>query len=353
MYRTASALVLLCALGTNLSAQRQQRDAGVAVGFSPVDWAIRNPIQSGFYRLPGISADYRVGPGDELEIFISGYSDKSVSVTVTRSGDVVIPLVGPVGVKDRTTTEIEEGIRNLLLEKGLIKEPEVLVHVAEHVARPIYVLGDVDFPGQYMMSQQLTLMEAIFLAGGVDFPADRYGYLHRRIDEGDLPTPLTRPSPTMLQRPEDPLPGHTVLKFDLQPLKDGDVLPQDIPLRPGDVIAIPRRQTQLFYVIGAVQRPGSFEIPNQRTLRISQALASGGGPTRAAKASKGVLVRLDARGERSELSVDFNAILKGKANDFFVEPNDVIFIPGDGMKNVGQGLLGVVPGIVQTALIFY
>lgn len=350
MRRSAITVMMLVALGTTAAlAQREERDPGIPGGFSPIDWARRNPIQSGFYRLPGISSDYRVGPGDQLEIFITGYSVRSVPAAVSGSGEITIPLLGTVAVADLTTTEIEERVSAALLEKGLIRSPEVLVHVAEHSARPVYVIGEVDYPGQYIMSQQLTLMEAIFLAGGLDFTAGQYGYLHRRTS-GDAIRP---PNPAMLDRADLPLPGHTVTRFDLQPLKEGRVLEPDMTLRAGDVVAIPRRVVEVFYVIGDVSKAGAFEIPAQRSIRVSQALAYSGGPERSAKTSAGVLVRIEADGQRRELPVDFPAILRGAKPDFEVRPNDVIFVPGATAKNFATGMLGVVPGILQAALIFY
>jgi polysaccharide export outer membrane protein len=340
--------MLLVFMRADGMAQRQQRDPGVAVGYSPVEWATKNPIQNGFYRLPGISSDYRLGPGDELEIFISGYSAKSISVRVSNTAEISIPLVGDMTVTDQTTTELENRIVAALVERQLLRAPEVLVNVAEHVARPIYVLGEVDNPGQYMMSQQLTLMEAIFLAGGLDFTAGEYGYLHRRTTETEGPPP----SVAMLAHADVPLPGHAVTRIDLQPLKEGRTLEPDIPLHAGDVIAIPRRQVEMFYVIGDVVHAGGFEVPAQRSLRASQALAYAGGPRRTAKTSAGLIVRIDASGQRQQIPIDFKALLRGTRPDVDVKPNDVIFIPGAGAKNFANGILGVVPAIIQAALIF-
>ncbi len=331
-------------------AQRQQRDPGIPVGFSPTSWAVQRPIAAGFYRLPGTSPDYRVGPGDELEVFITGYSSKSVSVKVSQAGDITIPLVGAIAVSDLTTTEVEGKVAAALKGRQLLQQPEVLVHVAEHLARPIYIIGQVDNPGQYMMSQQLTLSEAVLIAGGIDFTAGRYGYLHRRVllDEAG---PQPRPE-VLLDKPEMARPGTTVQKIDLQPLVEGGMLTPDIPLRAGDVLVVPSRTVEMFYVIGDVLKAGGFEIPEQRTMRISQALAYGGGPTATAKPSKGMLVRYESGGQRREVPFDFPAIVRGEKEDFEVMPNDVIFIPGAGMKTVAHGLLRVVPGIIQTALIF-
>lgn len=350
-YRVSLAVCVLAlaAFPLEARAQRQQRDAGTPGGFSPVSWAGRNPIQTGFYRLPGNAPDYKVGPEDELEIFITEYSTKSVSVKVSNNGEITIPLVGTMNVTDLTTTQLEQKVSEALKAKGLINTPEVLIHVAEHSSRPIYIIGQVDFPGQYMMSQQLTLMEAIFLAGGIDFTAGRYGYLHRRTSETGQMGP---PANILLDNPERAMPGTSVTRIDLQPMLDGNILEPDIPLRKGDVFVVPPRAIQMFYVIGDVGRAGAYPIPEQRSMRISQALANTGGPTRTAKLSGGKLIRLDADGTRREIPIDFGAIMKGKKEDFDVKPNDVIFIPGAQIRNVTNGMLRAVPGVLQAALLF-
>jgi polysaccharide export outer membrane protein len=349
MRRTLTLVIgLLAALSSHASAQRESRDAGIPSGYSPMTWFAKQDQTRGFFRLPGIGTDYRIGPADELEIFITNFSQESVSVRVTNTGAITIPLLGTMQVTDLTTEELEAGIIGRLKEKKLIEQPEVLVHVAEFRARPIYIVGDVDYPGEYVMSQQLTLMEAILMAGGIDFPAGRYGYLHRRLSEGGPEAPTEH----MIKNPEVAGANHEVIKVDLQPLKQGGVLDPDIPMRRGDIFVVPRRKIGVIYVIGDVLKPGPFEIPPENTMRVSQALAAGGGPAKTAKISKGVLVRYDAAGKRQELPVDFAAILHGRQADFDVQPNDVIFIPGATAKTLGLGMLNMVPGLIQTALIF-
>jgi hypothetical protein len=51
--------------------------------------------------------------------------------------------------------------------------------------------------------------------------------------------------------------------------------------------------------------------------------------------------------------MDFDAILKGKRPDIALQPDDLIFLPGSRMRNLLQGVLGVLPGIAQTAAIIY
>jgi polysaccharide biosynthesis/export protein len=341
-------LVALVGLPGVAWAQRQVRDEGVPSSYNPMKWFIKKPIQPGFFRLPGITKDYALGPGDELEIFVSGLSQDPLSVAVSNVGEINIPLLGRLNVNELTTEEVEARIAGELTAKGLIENPEVLVVVAEHQAKPIYVIGEVDNPGQYVMSQQLTLMEAVFLAGGLDFTADRYGYLHRR----PASSATTSPSPSLVQHPDVAAPGAEVIKIDLQPLKEGGVLNPDIPLRRGDVLVVPRRQVHIVYLIGDLKAPGPFEIPAERTMKVSQAISAAGGPTRTAKLSEGALIRFDESGRRSEFKVNFAAVMQGKQTDIEVQPNDVIYVPGSGAKRFGLSLLSIVPNIITLALVF-
>ncbi len=69
-----------------------------------------------------------------------------------------------------------------------------------------------------------------------------------------------------------------------------------------------------------------------------------------AKTKKGMLVRFDQKGGRQEVAVNFDAILKGRKPDVLIGPNDVIFIPGSTFKNIGYGLLGVIPSAVSNTV---
>lgn len=347
-------LVLLAGLAlvlssTDTAAQRTVRDQGISSNFNPLTWFNQAPPIRGLWRLPGVTSDYRLGPGDELEVFITNFSVTSVSVTVSNNGEISIPLLGRLPVSDLTAEQVERRIADRLKQKELLLEPEVLVNVAEYQAKPIYIFGEVDNQGQYIMTQELTLMQFVLMAGGLDFTAGHYGYLHRKeaSDEG-----VAVPDKSVLERPDAPRPGWTVTKVDIQPLKDGGVLDPDIPLRAGDVFVVPRSTRSLFYVIGDVNRPGAYEVPPERRMLVSQALATSGGPTKTAKASQGMLIRYDANGAREERPVDFAGILRGKKPDFEVMANDVIFVPGAAAKTLGLGLLNIIPTLAVAPLIF-
>jgi len=303
-----------------------------------------DPRQLTFNRLPGLSADYQLGAGDQIEVTIVGVGPKTYKIS--ESGEITIPPLGNVKVAGLTAVDAEATIAAKLKEEKLLSDPEVLIYISSYEAKPVYVVGDLDRPGEFMMSQQLTLMDLIFIAGGVDLAAGRYGYLHRRLSpeaEDGVPVGL-------LDRPDLARPGTEVIKVDLQPMKDGSVLNPNYSLRRGDVFVVPRRQIDVFYVIGDVGAPGAFRIAPETHMSVSRAIAIAGGPTKTAKMSAGIVVRYASDGTRSEFPVDFAAILTGRQPDIPVQPNDVIFIPGSSAKTMGYGLIGSLPGILSAAI---
>lgn len=316
---------------------------------------LKNTRQLTFNRMPGLSPDYEVGPGDELEITIVGLVDEPLAAKVSGAGEITVPMIGQLTVANRTAEQIEAAIAQALKDKEFIQKPEVLVYISDYQAKTIYALGEVDRPGEYGISFQSTLMDLVFMAGGIDFTAARYGFLHRRTSAGSeawRPTFVNADAADLERAPDKARPGFEVVKIDLQAAKDGGVLEPNPVLRAGDVFYVPRRAIDVVYVIGDVVRAGAFELPQERRLTVSQAMSWAGGPTKTARMSKGTLVRYEGDGTRREFPVDFAAVLAGRQPDVEVRPNDVIFVPGSHAKAAGFRLLDVVPIILTNAVIF-
>jgi polysaccharide export outer membrane protein len=286
----------------------------------------------------GLAQDYRLGAGDTLEIQVIGSAELSQTLKVSAGGDINFHPVGVIGAEDLTAAELEAKIASALLDKKLLTQPEVLIYVREYQAKRIYLMGEFGRAGELIMSQQLTVTDAIFLAGGLAPFADRYGYLHRRMARGSASGP---PPESVVAKPDLPREGVEILKVDLQPVSEGRAIEPDIALRQGDCLIVPRRTVEFYFVLGSVLRPLNYLLPNGQPLMASQAISEAGGPTATAKMSKGMLVRYDKEGKRQELKVDYAAILRGKQTDFVVQSNDVIFIPGSNIKTVAEGFVDV------------
>lgn len=161
----------------------------------------------------------------------------------------------------------------------------------------IFLIGEVDYPGVYVMSKPLTLRDAILLAGGLNVAAARYGYLHRRIKEGERAKDSDLNDQTkLLENPDSLLPGTKIIRIDLEPMKMGGVPAPNVLMEVGDTFIIPRRKVEYLYVIGEVVSPGRYEARWRKPLLVSHGISYAGGATKTAKMSKGVLIRKDVLG---------------------------------------------------------
>ena len=116
-------------------------------------------------------------------------------------------------------------------------------------------------------------------------------------------------------------------------------------------MVVPKRNVEFFYVVGDVSTRVALRCRRESLYWRVRHYPGQVGRLKTAKMSGGILVRYDENGKRQELKIDFAAILKGKQQDFGVRPNDILFIPGSGAKTLGYGLLGVIPGAVQSNVI--
>jgi polysaccharide export outer membrane protein len=198
------------------------------------------------------------------------------------------------------------------------------VFVKEYRSQPVYVLGAVKSPGQYLITGQMRIVDAISMAGGVQSPADDEVTIQRPLADG----------------------GETSIPVNLSKILETGDLQENVYVQGGDVINVKQHPVETVYVIGEVNRAGAYTKAPKQPVRVSQLIALAGGPMKTAKSSKGILVRYNEAGQRSEMPLDVQAIITGKSPDMFVQANDVIFIPGSTMKSLGYGIMQVVPGTV-------
>jgi polysaccharide biosynthesis/export protein len=148
---------------------------------------------------------YSVGPGDALQVRAWKLEALSQRVTVRPDGFITIPLVGEVLASGRTVESIAEEISNRAM-KYYTEKPVVSVEVAELKSYRIYVMGEVGRPGEFTPTAQVTVLQAIALAGGftrfaapndvVIVRRDAHGErripfaFDRVVDKGDLRTNL-------------------------------------------------------------------------------------------------------------------------------------------------------------------
>lgn len=115
------------------------------------------------------SFEYRLGPGDKIQVNIFGRSDLSGIYTIRNSGSLSLPIAGEIKASDLTLNQLETEIGNqysvlMKSESGPDLSFNVNIEILEH--RPFYIMGDVSRPGSYEYQGRLTVLRAIAIAGG-------------------------------------------------------------------------------------------------------------------------------------------------------------------------------------------
>jgi len=106
---------------------------------------------------------YTLDAGDKLRIVVFGQDGISNSYLVDAGGHVNLPLVGSLAARGATTQQLARRITERL-KQGYVREPHVSVEVEAY--RPFFILGEVTNPGQYPYVADMTVEQAIAIAGG-------------------------------------------------------------------------------------------------------------------------------------------------------------------------------------------
>ncbi|MDQ0449976.1 polysaccharide biosynthesis/export family protein [Methylobacterium aerolatum] len=120
---------------------------------------------------------YRLGPQDELQVKVSDLRTgtgeayqwqafNNSKFAIAPSGRLSLPVIGEIDASGRTTAELEGVIGKRLQEKaGLAVKPDASVQIVKF--RPFYIMGSVEKPGEYEYRPDLTVLQAVSIAGGL------------------------------------------------------------------------------------------------------------------------------------------------------------------------------------------
>jgi len=191
--------------------------------------------------------NYRIGPGDEISLVLTGDVELAYLLPVNREGYLVIPDVGQVFVNGLTLAQLEDVLYDRLgrvysgVRRGADATTRFLVSLGRTRLNQVYVIGDVERPGAYAVNALATVFHALYLAGG---PNDNGSFRRIEVRRG----------------------GEVVRTVDLYDyLVRGDNR-SDVRLEHGDIVFVPpvsRRVT----VRGLVRRPAIYEASPDDDLR--------------------------------------------------------------------------------------
>lgn len=133
---------------------RAPSPGGAASGFEDIGYATWQDAEP----------DYRLYPGDQIDVTVLSAPELNRSVTVQPDGRITVPLVAPLMVADRTIPQAEAQLRAAYASQ--LVRPEVSISLKQATPLRIFVGGEVDKPGIYDMPGDIDALQAVIMAGG-------------------------------------------------------------------------------------------------------------------------------------------------------------------------------------------
>jgi len=225
-------------------------------------------------------SDYLLGAGDLLQINVFEAEELNTKVRVSSRGYVTLPLIGSVLVKGLSAREAEQKIEEVYRER-YIKNPHVGIFIEEHFSQRVTLMGQFKNPGTYDYLSKQRLLDVMALGGGL---SDKAGLVVQIRKSSGSPD------------------GQGVFIVDLDQLIKEGKSELNIKINAGDVLFVP--EAGVFFVDGAVRKPGSYYIKHQTT--VQEAFVEAGGLAPYADKYQAVLVRYGENNERQMIKLDLS-----------------------------------------------
>jgi len=249
---------------------------------------------------PSPAKEYVIGTADVLAVSVLDNKELDTVVSVNPGGKITVPLIGDLQAAGLTVSELTQQLTKNLAEK--VKSPQVTVTLREVNSYRIYFLGKVGKPGIQTSKSEVTLLQALSMAGGTQEGADlSLAYVARGTER--LPVDFVK-----------------LLRF-------GD-LSQNITLDPDDTVVIPDTPQNVIYVTGEVKQPGMLPFVRERDWTALKAVLAAGGFTQFASRGRASLIREEA-GKRLIIPIDFNDLMRNPeaGKDVPMKPGDILIVP--------------------------
>ena len=185
-----------------------------------------------------VTADYVIGPGDEIQIRAWGQIDVDVTATVDREGAISVPKVGVIAVAGVKASDLPAYVKTVF--GRTFRNFQLTATLGKLRSIQVFVVGQAKRPGTYTVSSLSTLVTAVFAAGG---PSIKGSMRSIQLKRGN----------------------RVVTEFDLYDLIVSGDKSKDAPLLPGDVIYIPPVGPQVA-VTGSVKIPAVYELKQNTVL---------------------------------------------------------------------------------------
>jgi polysaccharide biosynthesis/export protein len=329
----APLLLTACAGNEGLTAGMRKSITTPAPPASPIVEKVRVTADEAPPGPVPANLDYEVGVGDVLAVMVYGRPDLSTGVTsiggptttaavmskgsrVDGSGNIYLPLAGTVRVAGLPVKAIADSVELSL--RRFVKEPSVVVEVAEYRSKPIYLMGQFRTPGVYYMERPMTFLQGITMGNGFDPNANLRGV---RILRDKKIAPVDVYSVMLEGRIE-----------------------QNFWLRPGDTIFLPDNRNQFVFVFGAVKKPGPIPMAQGR-MNLLEAIAAADPSSVGSELKHVRIIRSLTTTTGELLVVDVAGIRRGETLSMQLVEGDVVYIPKSAFGSWNDAIAEILPSL--------
>lgn len=302
--------LLLCVLLAAASLSAQQPPAGAPAQQPGVVEGSEQP-----------RAIYLLNPGDQVVIrarYVEEISD--LPFRIDNEGFLSLPVVGRVRAAGLTVEQLEALLVDRL--KVFIQNPQVVISLIEtarqqEVANPVYLVGPFRTAGVYALSKRAeSLSEILMKIGGLQPSASRKIRIIRRAEQGPLD----------LQNVSESSDAKTTYA-EVALTATGELAnpADDIIMKPFD--ALIASKIEPIYVTGEVSRGGALPLEDREYLTATQVLSLVGIVPTSDIAKAKVLRAVHDTAQRAEIPLNLDDVMAGRANDFPLMANDILYIP--------------------------
>jgi polysaccharide export outer membrane protein len=155
-----------------------------------------------------------LGTGDLLEIRVFQEQDLSGAYRISPEGTIDFPLCGKVEMAGQTASRAADALR-ACLGNGYLRNPQVTVLIREFNSKKVFVFGEVQKPGTFPFEDNMSVIQAITLAGGFTKIASKNNTNVTRLVEGQ----------------------ERKIRVPVEDIGVGRE--RNFPLRPGDIVFVP------------------------------------------------------------------------------------------------------------------
>ena len=249
----------------------------------------------------------KIGPDDLVSISVYDSPEFSRTVRVGSDGMLRMPMMkDKIKAAGLMPAELEVTLASELRKEQLLVDPFVTVTMVEYHSRPISVMGAVKHPITFQAIGQVTLLDALTRAEGLNPEAAGEILVTHPGPEGDKKNVL-------------------VQRIPVRGLIDQADPELNVKLSGGEEIRVP--EVGKVFVNGNVKKPGAFAVEDASDMTVMKALALAEG-TLPFTAKLAYIYRPDDRGSaKHEIPIELGKILARKAPDVPMQPRDILYVP--------------------------